>query len=307
MAYEQENDLFELGLKKVNSIIGNKAETIKKCLFENKIVRFRSQKSLETWVEDLNKEIELLQNELKKLNSDEVKLTAQEKSLEEKERGLIADKKKTEIKEESLKGEMRSLNNKIDETKEKIKAEEKRREFAPLSLVPGYDLISGIIDNDPMRIIPGYSLVIVLISFLFQEKEKLERARSRLERELSEADGHLKQVSRELEGIEREKSKISNELSVIRNRIGIIGDEIKKRGRDLTESGNVLKELKISQNKFALDRNDLFMIRECVDNDFFEKDIFNDFTRQFRDDNQQNILPIICLILSFSCISFYFK
>lgn len=293
MAYKQAKESFEIVLREVNSVSGiNKAQALKKCdNIENEIVRLHS--SLETCVEDSNEEIERLQYQLEQLNADEVKLTAQEKSLEDKERGLVADKKKTEIKEESLKSEMRSLNNKIDETKEKIKAEEKKREVAALSFIPGFNIISAIVENDPMRIIPGYALVNGLISVLSQEKENLESARSRLERELKDADGHLKQVSREIEEIERERSKISNELSVIRNSIVRIGNEIKKRGQDLTESGNALKGLKVSQNKFALVKNDLFMIRECVDNDIFEKDIFNDFIRQFRD-TQQHFLAICC-------------
>lgn len=297
MAYKQAKESFEIVLREMNSISGiNKAQALKKCdNIESEIVRLHS--SLETCVVDSNQEIERLQHQLEQLNADEVKLTAQEKSLEDKEKSLKADKKKAESKEESLKSEMRSLSRKIDEAREKIKEEEIKRKDAVVSVATSFNpvisIFSAIKDNDPKKLIPGYSLVNGLISLLSQEKENLESSRSRLERELREADGHLKQVSREIEEIERERSKISNELSVIRNSIVRIGEEIKKRGKNFTESGNALKGLKVSQNKFALVKNDLFMIRECVDNDVFEKDIFNDFIRQFRD-TQHHFLAVCC-------------
>ena len=297
MAYKQAKESFEIVLREVNSISGiNKAQALKKCdNIENEIVRLHN--SLETCVEDSNEEIERLKYQLEQLNADEVRLTAQEKSLEAKEKSLKADKKKAESKEESLKSQMRSLSRKIDEAREKIKEEGKKREEAVLSaatsFIPVFGIFNAIKDNDPKKLIPGYSLVNGLISFLSQEKERLEDECNRLEREVEETESYLRGVLNELMTINLKRENISCELSVIRNSIVRIGEKIKKRGRDLTESGNALKELKISQSKFALVKNDLFMIRECVDNDVFEKDIFNDFIRQFRD-TQQHFLVVCC-------------
>lgn len=93
----------------------------------------------------------------------------------------------------------------------------------------------------------------------------------------------MRDVSNELMAINLKRGKISSDLSAIRNRIVRIDDEIKKRGQDFVQSGNVLKELKVTQNKFALAKHDLLMIRVCVDNDIFENTIFNDFIQLFKD------------------------
>ena len=294
MAYKQAKESFEIVLREMNSISGvNKAQALKKCEnIEREIVQLHH--SLESCVEASKKEVKRLQHQLEQLNANEVKLTAQEKQLEAKERDLNADKIKADSKVVNLTAEMNSLKVKISEICLKIEREQSKRELALLALIPVVNIFTL-----------GFALN-GLISVLSQEKENLECARSRLEREFGIANEHLKQVSNEVERIKLDKTKISNELSVIRNSIDKIEEEIKKRGRDLTESGNALTRLKVSQNNFALAKKDLFMIRECVNNNIFEKGIFNDLIIQFSD-TQQNILPIFCLILSFSFISFYFK
>lgn len=264
MAYEQAKESFEIVLREVNSMIQNRvnnAQVKEKCdNIENEIIQLHS--SLELCVEASKKEIQGLQNQLEQLNADEVNLTAQERELETKKIIFKAKKKKAEIKKKSLKSEIRSLKQQIDEAKNN----------SSWVFFDIFRAINEIVEGGCDR--------------LDDICKQLEDKCKRLEDECKRLEDEYKRLEDKYNRLKRKVEKTKDQLSVIRNSMVRIGNEIKKRGIDLTNSGNALKGLEVSQNKFNLVKTDLFMIRECVDNDVFDEDIFNDFIRQFKDTQQ---------------------
>jgi predicted nucleic acid-binding Zn-ribbon protein len=240
--------------------------------------------------QDYKNESKMLEKELKELNKHEVELESKKRNYQIQANCFESEKQKLNREKLDLEKEIVELNYEIREKLQKIEQEDRKRKNAvvdtalPLLFGPigyGLNVINAIKDNEPERLIPFYSFGNGLISVLSQEKEDLERKCNHFKTQRNEISENLIEVEEELDIKNQEINEISLRLINTKNKISAIQKRIQNIGKESTNVKNILMNITQTQDRFILYRNDLSIIKECIESGILCNDQLKEFARNF--------------------------
>lgn len=288
MSFKKANRSFEIILSESRSIeiIINKNHAMRKIEKVENEIQLLSGYLLEIQG-DHKLEIDRFNEELIELHEKKNDYTSKEYDYKKQQIDLNLEISNLNEKKSCLNHDLDDLNKEINEIKEQLRKEEGKRENAILDSIPVFgffhSLVGAISNNEPERLIPYYSLVNGLISLSTQKKEELEQRCNSLNEEKENLNKDCDAVEKKLYANIQSLNENAEHLRKTKETIEEINRTINKLGEKTTSTKNILKSLEISRDKFLSFKNDLFMIKEGVDNEVLDRGDLRNFISQIQD------------------------